>query len=765
VLRPRIVTGRTGSLARFALAAAFAVVVTLMTGCSGQSGGLPPFSYPIPTNFSVAGSIDIGDVALHTSLGGVLSIDGGSVRGTVRSAMLDLSVFRITVEDDPANAATAGKTGTFSIASMTIRDQIVLRAKHSGHSGFILEWMAADASGLFGTKQASITVYSTARSFIARTLRDRYGRRIDPTQITDGEIHGVVLAITDVLEKHPEKITGGTRLDDVADVRSAVDAAADALDAAQRGFYPREWTILVYQGGDNSLSNVLEEDIEEMKRAGPPANTAVIVQNEDTALGTRRMLLGKGKTTELGKTAGVNAADPSVLADFISWGYRAFPARRMALVIASHGTGWRPGSIRSAIISDDSASAMMDIPALQTALAYGTKVPGGFRPLDFLGLDACLMGMLEIAVQLQGHASYLAFSQANEPAPGWNYETLFNSLSAAVPSDGLSFGRTAASAFKSAYEAAPLAGRYSGTMSVVDMARIPGLVTRFAAWASAIRADLPLNLNALVGTREALVDASYGLTGSERYLIQAFEFPDHRDLLDLVSNLRTTFPNANIAADNMTHYISTSVPVPVTVRFGDRYRRATGLSIAFPGPGEYAGYLGPNGKMRYADLALASATEWDEVLAAMNEVGHISPVDGRNLFVKLTWPSGADLDLYIGEPDPGNAGDPERMIWYTAAAGAESPNGRFSPDSNQSGLPEETWSAVRAVLPGVYHVAVSSRSGTAVPLLRLSTIATSTVITGEPVSPGASFAVARIVVSSSSIVFEPILPEPPPEDE
>ncbi|MBP7634152.1 hypothetical protein KBA41_08260, partial [Candidatus Ozemobacteraceae bacterium] len=183
MLRSGFVTGRVGLLARFALAAVFVAAAAMMTGCSGQSGGLPPFTYPMPTNFSVAGSIDIGDVALHTSLGGVIPVDGGATRRVVRGAMLDLSVFRVTVEDDPSNSATPGKTGTFTIASMTIRDQIVIRAKHSGHPGFILEWMAADATGLFGTKQASITVYSTARSFIARTLRDRYGRRIDPTEI------------------------------------------------------------------------------------------------------------------------------------------------------------------------------------------------------------------------------------------------------------------------------------------------------------------------------------------------------------------------------------------------------------------------------------------------------------------------------------------------------------------------------------------------------------------------------------------------------
>lgn len=755
---------------RLLAVASFVVALAMVIGCSGQSGGLPPFAYPVPTALDISGSIDIGDVAVHTALGGVLAIDGGSARGSVRAAMLDLSVFRITIEDDASAAVVAGKTGTFAIASMTPRDQIVLRAKHSGHSGFILEWMAADAPGLIGMKKASVTVYSTARSFIARTLRDRYGRRIDPVQITDGEIRDTVLALTDVLEKHPEKITGGTRLDYVPEVRAAVDAAADALNTAQRGYFPREWTILVYQGGDNNLSDVLEEDIEEMKRAGPPANTAVIIQNEDRALGTRRMLLGLNTTRELGKKSDVNAADPTVLIDFISWAHRAFPARRMAVIIASHGTGWRPASIRTAIISDDSTGAMMDIPALQTALAYGTTVPGGSRPLEFLGLDACLMGMLEIAVQLQGQTKYLAFSQANEPAPGWNYETLFKNLSAGVPADGLAFGRIAATAFKTSYETPPLAGRYSGTMSVIDMAKIPGLLARFAAWASAVRADLPLQLPGLIGARDALANTPDELTGSERYLIQAFDFPDHRDLQDLVANLRTTFPNANIAADNMKYYMATAVPVPVAIRFGNRYMRASGLSVAFPGPGEYAGYLGPNGKMRYADLAIASGTDWDEILAAMNTAGYTTPVDGRNLFVKLAWPTGADLDLYIGEPDPGAPDDPQRMIWCSPAAGTETPNGRFGPDSNQSGLREETWSAASKILPGVYHVAAYSRSGTggtvsAVPTFRLSTIATSTIVAGDAIAPGARFPAARIVVSSSSISFEPILPEQPAEEE
>lgn len=154
----------------------------------------------------------------------------------------------------------------------------------------------------------------------------------------------------------------------------------------------------------------------------------------------------------------------------------------------------------------------------------------------------------------------------------------------------------------------------------------------------------------------------------------------------------------------------------------------------------------------------------------MNESGYTSAVDGRKLFVKLTWSGGADLDLCIGEPDPGNASDPERMIWYSPAAGVESPNGRFSPDSNQSGLHEETWTAGTKILPGTYHVAVTSRSGTgqsvsAVPRLRFTMLATSTEIVGDPIVPGGRFEAANILVSTSAISIQTILPEPPPEEE
>ncbi|HOY66953.1 MAG TPA: clostripain-related cysteine peptidase [Candidatus Ozemobacteraceae bacterium] len=748
------------------LLAAVLVLAALFTGCSGQSGGLPPFAYPIPTDLTLSGAIDIGDVAIHPDLGGVVPVDGGASRRSVRGAMLDLSVFRITVEDDPAYAATPGRTGAFGIASITLRDQIVLRARNSEHSGFVLEWMAADPTVLIGMKQARITIYSTARSFIARTLRDRFGRRIDPEQITDGEIRSTILALTDVLERHPEKIAGGTRLDQVAEVRAAVDAAADALDAAQRGYFGREWTILVYQGGDNSLSDVLEADIEEMKRAGPPAGTAVIIQNEDRALGTRRMLLKAGSTLELGRKSDENAADPSVLADFISWGHRAFPARRMALIVASHGTGWRPASVRSALISDDTSAAMMDIPILKTAIGYGITVPGGVRPLALLGFDACLMGMLEVAAELQGMTKVLVFSQANEPAPGWDYERLFKALSASsAQADGIVLGKTVANAYKSAYESGPLEGLYSGTLSVIDMEKLPGLITRFSAWAAAIRSDLPLNLAALKGARDALENTPDERTGSERYLVQAFEHTDQRDLRDLVANLRSSFPNANIPADNLTYYINTAVPVPLAVRFGTRYRRANGLSIALPADGEYAGYLGPNGKLPYAGLALSQATEWDELIAAMNASGYTSAVDGRNLFVKLSWSGSADLDLYVGEPDPAAPADPLRMIWHTPSAGAETPNGRFGPDSVPSGLREEVWSAAGKILPGVYHIAAYTRSGAAtVPAFRIATIATSTTILGDPTPAGGRFPAARVTVTTSDITIEPILPEPPEEE-
>ena len=49
----------------------------------------------------------------------------------------------------------------------------------------------------------------------------------------------------------------------------------------------------------------------------------------------------------------------------------------------------------------------------------------GIDKFDIVGMDACLMGQLEVLSALEPHARYAITSEETEPALGWAYTAFF----------------------------------------------------------------------------------------------------------------------------------------------------------------------------------------------------------------------------------------------------------------------------------------------------------------------------------------------------
>jgi hypothetical protein len=115
-----------------------------------------------------------------------------------------------------------------------------------------------------------------------------------------------------------------------------------------------------------------------------------------------------------------------------SFGATRFPAGATMLIVATHGWGLhvppimtsargrrltyrRRPDVRAArgLAYDDGSADCLDNGELSQVLAQAHARLG--RPLDILGLDACLMAMLEVAYQMREHARILVASQAIEP--------------------------------------------------------------------------------------------------------------------------------------------------------------------------------------------------------------------------------------------------------------------------------------------------------------------------------------------------------------
>ena len=263
----------------------------------------------------------------------------------------------------------------------------------------------------------------------------------------------------------------------------------------------KPWTVMIFLAGDNDLEWNAHIDLIEMKRAGRSDEVNVVVELDSREEGTHRYDLHSGELKAAGDPLPeTNAGDPAVLADFIRWARANYPAERELLVIWNHGTGWEDiaadfnwGNIRAAagratlrrslfrstitaareavknqraIALDASSRDYLDNRELQQALVAALQD----RPLDVLGMDACLMACVEVAYQLRDQAHYLVASQENQPGSGWPYDRILRALYAKPAMSGRELATTIVEAYAEAGSAMRTATKY--TQSALDLGQV-----------------------------------------------------------------------------------------------------------------------------------------------------------------------------------------------------------------------------------------------------------------------------------------------------
>jgi hypothetical protein len=72
-----------------------------------------------------------------------------------------------------------------------------------------------------------------------------------------------------------------------------------------------------------------------------------------------------------------------------------------------------------AICSDDISGHSLDTIELGNILSKAKRIMG--KPIDILGMDACLMSNFEVAYQASSYVRYIVSSEEEEPNKGWPY--------------------------------------------------------------------------------------------------------------------------------------------------------------------------------------------------------------------------------------------------------------------------------------------------------------------------------------------------------
>ncbi|MEO0085826.1 MAG: clostripain-related cysteine peptidase, partial [candidate division WOR-3 bacterium] len=189
----------------------------------------------------------------------------------------------------------------------------------------------------------------------------------------------------------------------------------------------------IYMCADNGMNDQAYADLAEMMRIGSSSEVNVVVQVDNAARDShptcRRYLVTKNRLVLQSDLGEVDMADTLVLSGFMEFMKRRFPARRYGLVLWDHGNGWYRGEVQAgSVFFDESHGGVMGVAGgeLAAALRRGEKLLG--QRLTFLGFDACLMQMAEVAAECAPYCEYMLGSEGLVPWGGFDYTELIGSL-------------------------------------------------------------------------------------------------------------------------------------------------------------------------------------------------------------------------------------------------------------------------------------------------------------------------------------------------
>jgi hypothetical protein len=398
---------------------------------------------------------------------------------------------------------------------------------------------------------------------------------------------------------------------------------------AQTSAAAKSWTFMVYMAGDNNLDPEGVLDLKEMKKVGSSDRVNVIAQF-DRASGhqAKRYYLSKGGKVakdEVANVGEVNTGDPKRLNEFIEWGVNNYPARHNVLVLWNHGQGWddtdifaddRYRSLRRlassrvrhalfhtpvrntmkgaiddpqlrAILIDDNAKDFLDNLEMKQVVSDTAKLLN--RNLDILGMDACLMSMIEVGYQIHQGVDFTVGSEQTEPGNGWPYDKILDKLVHNPDMTPQDLSTVIVDQYLASYT------RESVTQSACNLSRSEDLATAIASLAQALQGSL-----GDAATRQLLLMA--------RSQVQSYEVPDNIDLIDLCSLLAKAMAGSEIAkAGKQVIEAAQSGYVLKQGYKGDDLKYSNGVAIYFP-----TLTVSP----LYAGLDFSKKTGWDGFLKA-----------------------------------------------------------------------------------------------------------------------------------------------------
>ena len=264
-----------------------------------------------------------------------------------------------------------------------------------------------------------------------------------------------------------------------------------------------EWTIMLYLCGSDlesaqddygGLSALATEDITEILSVNnQPEDVNIIIETGGASkwsskYGISNSKLGRyhvenKKLVKDDELTYASMGQSSTLQSFLTWGLSEYPAQKTGVILWNHG-GAMTGVCFDELKDNDGLSNS----EVQSALKNSFKAVGRSEKLEFIGYDACLMQVQDIAETNSAYFNYMVGSEESEAGEGWAYDRWVDDLYAKKDTEIIL--KAIADGFIDAYQE-KYGGEYANdqTQSVLDLSKMANYKAKFEEFANSLSAS------------------------------------------------------------------------------------------------------------------------------------------------------------------------------------------------------------------------------------------------------------------------------------
>jgi len=265
----------------------------------------------------------------------------------------------------------------------------------------------------------------------------------------------------------------------------------------RRQSYSTRRVMIMISAGYNSLSSYLKEDLKELENGYLPEGKyfssdvlLVLARTPETYgrySGKEPTVLYRLYSDKVSGTVrkdtlqvwdGRIICDAATINEALTYIYREYPAKSYGMVFSSHASGWLPEGYYSDPSRFEPESSFFGLRSIGQDMTPSGGVEMGIKDfaaaipmhLDYLLIDACLSGCVEVAYELKDKADVIGFSPTEVLANGFDYNGITNHLLGGPEADPVAVCRDYFEFYNS-----QTGSNRSATITVVDTRKLDAL--------------------------------------------------------------------------------------------------------------------------------------------------------------------------------------------------------------------------------------------------------------------------------------------------